>query len=158
LGNSAVTHVRPGGVVGACDLGTAANPWGDIHLAGSIVGGAGAWVYPTPVTNTETRVNVRSMRYRLNGDRVEVEGSWKYKSGFNLGVGFGVNLFTLSVGYRPDNKVNTPVTVIYETGSPAYAGCFVNIWPSGVVQMINSTAVAISETMNFSISTQFALV
>ena len=118
----------------------------------------GAWTNVTLASNISVRSGYRPLRYRSDGiDGVQVEGTCKYNTGFNLAPGFTVVLFTFASGSRPNNDFNVKAQVGYN-GSTTEIDAWAHIDAStGQVTLKNSAAVAISELYDISFNFRFSL-
>ncbi len=118
----------------------------------------GSWTNVTLASNIGVRSGYRPLRYRSDGiDGVQVEGTCKYNTGFNLAPGFTVVLFTFASGSRPNNDFNVKAQVGYN-GSTTEIDAWAHIDAStGQVTLKNSDAVAISELYDISFNFRFSL-
>jgi hypothetical protein len=118
----------------------------------------GAWTNVTLASNISVRSGYRPLRYRSDGiDGVQVEGTCKYNTGFNLAPGFTVVLFTFASGSRPNNDFNVKAQVGYN-GSTFEIDAWAHIDAStGQVTLKNSDAIAISELYDISFNFRFSL-
>jgi len=118
----------------------------------------GAWTNVTLASNIGVRSGYRPLRYRSDGiDGVQVEGTCKYNTGFNLAPGFTVVLFTFALGSRPNNDFNVKAQVGYN-GSTTEIDAWAHIDAStGQVTLKNSDAIAISELYDISFNFRFSL-
>ena len=118
----------------------------------------GAWTNVTLASNISVRSGYRPLRYRSDGiDGVQVEGTCKYNTGFNLAPGFTVVLFTFASGSRPNNDFNVKAQVGYN-GATTEIDAWAHIDAStGQVTLKNSDAIAISELYDISFNFRFSL-
>lgn len=117
-----------------------------------------AWTNVTLASNISVRSGYRPLRYRSDGiDGVQVEGTCKYNTGFNLAPGFTVVLFTFASGSRPNNDFNIKAQVGYN-GATTEIDAWAHIDAStGQVTLKNSDAIAISELYDISFNFRFSL-
>ncbi len=130
-------------------------------IQGTVGGGGvtpGSWTNVTLASNIGVRSGYRPLRYRSDGiDGVQVEGTCKYNTGFNLAPGFTVVLFTFASGSRPNNDFNVKAQVGYN-GSTTEIDAWAHIDAStGQVTLKNSDAIAISELYDISFNFRFSL-
>jgi hypothetical protein len=124
---------------------------------GNLPQALGDWETPTLFTNIEARTGTRVVRYRLIGDDVQIQGGCKYKTGFNLANGNSITLFTLAVGYRPDEEYASPVVFYIESTRASYSGSVLVVNTTGVCTLYNNSGVTMTENDTIALNMRFSL-